>query len=217
MAKVAKKPAAKRLMTRAGFTRLAAEHDELLLVERPKVVAGITVAAAEGDRSENAEYIYGKKRLRELDKRLRYLLFLLREVRLVDPENLCGDVVCFGSTVTVRGEDEVEKSYTIVGEGEAEWRNQEISFKSPVARALIGKKVGDFIIAQRPAGEIELEIVDLKFGGRPYTEPPPAGTGASLLAMPALAALPDDVSFEDEEYDASVAEGEDESGEDGLD
>ena len=85
-------------MTRHGFTELAKEHDELLLVERPKVVQGIAIAAAEGDRSENAEYIYGKKRLRELDKRLRYLGTLLKDVQLIDPATLRGDRVCFGPT-----------------------------------------------------------------------------------------------------------------------
>jgi transcription elongation factor GreB len=162
----------KRPMTREGFKKLAAEHDELLLVERPKVVQGIATAAAEGDRSENAEYIYGKKRLRELDKRLRYLSGLLKHVKLVDPERLGGDKVCFGSTVVVRDEEGGEKEYTIVGEGESDHRAASISFKSPVARALTGKRVGDVVVVQRPAGEIELEIVDLKFAGRSWEEPP---------------------------------------------
>ncbi|MCX6105925.1 MAG: GreA/GreB family elongation factor [Proteobacteria bacterium] len=155
-------------MTRHGFTELAKEHDELILVERPKVVQGITIAAAEGDRSENAEYIYGKKRLRELDKRLRYLGTLLKDVQLIDPATLRGDRVCFGSTVLVRDEHDVEKSYTLVGEGETEFLAGSISYKSPVARALIGKRVGDVIVAQRPAGEIELEIIGLLFAGRPW-------------------------------------------------
>lgn len=175
----------KRLLTRNGFTRLAAEHDELLLVERPKVVQGVATAAAEGDRSENAEYIYGKKRLREIDKRLRYLGMLLKDVKIVDPDVLRGDTVCFGCTVSVVDEDGVEKSYTIVGEGEAEWRNQEISYKSPVALALLGKKIGTVITAQRPAGEIELEITDLKYNGRPWTEPPRVVVPAPLR-LPAI-------------------------------
>ena len=160
-------------MTRQGFQVLAKEHDELLLIERPKVVTGIQIAAAEGDRSENAEYIYGRKRLRELDKRLRYLGGLLKDVQIVDPEYLAGDRVCFGATVTIRDETGAEKEYTIVGEGEADHRARTISCKSPVARALVGKRVGDLVVVQRPAGEVELEIVDLQFAGRPYTEPPP--------------------------------------------
>ena len=174
------KKAVKKLMTRVGFQRLATEHNELMLVERPKVVQGIATAAAEGDRSENAEYIYGKKRLRELDKRLRYLGFLLKDVRMGDPETLRGDAVAFGSTVTVQEEDGTKKRYTIVGEGEAEWRQGEISYRSPVARALIGKRIGDIITAQRPAGEIELEVVDLHFAGRHYLEAPRSTAAASF-------------------------------------
>ena len=161
-------------MTRAGFKLLAEEHDELMTIERPKVVSGITIAAAEGDRSENAEYIYGKKRLRELDKRLRYLGLLLKDVKLVDPERLAGDRVCFGSTVFLRDEDGVEKGYTIVGEGESDHLVGSISFKSPVALAVLGKRVGDIVVAHRPAGDRELEIVDLKFAGRSYLDPPKA-------------------------------------------
>jgi transcription elongation factor GreB len=156
----------KKPMTRKGFEKLAAEHDELLLVERPKVVNGVQIAAAEGDRSENAEYIYGKKRLREIDKRLRYLGGLLKDIKLVDPEYLEGAKVCFGSTVTVTDEDGVIRTYTIVGEGEAD--GNAISWLSPVAKALLGKKVGDVVLVRRPAGEIEFEISDLHFGERHY-------------------------------------------------
>lgn len=156
----------KRPITRAGYQKLAAEHDELLLVERPKVVQGIQIAAAEGDRSENAEYIYGRKRLRELDKRLRYLSGLLKDVRLVDPERLSGDKVCFGSTVKVLDETGKEKTYTIVGEGEADYKTSSISHLSPVAKALHGKRVGDIVLVHTPSGEVELEIVELYFGTR---------------------------------------------------
>jgi transcription elongation factor GreB len=162
-----------KLMTRAGFQRLAAEHDELLLVERPKVVLGVQTAAAEGDRSENAEYIYGKKRLREIDRRLRYLSGLLKDVTLVDPEKFTGDRVAFGSTVVVRDEEGAEKRYTLVGEGESDHVEGGISLKAPMAAALIGKRVGDFVVVRRPAGEVELEIVGLFFGTRAYDEPPP--------------------------------------------
>lgn len=161
----------KKPMTRQGFEKLAAEHDELLLVERPKVVNGVQIAAAEGDRSENAEYIYGKKRLREIDKRLRYLGGLLKDIKLVDPEYLEGSKVCFGSTVTVTDEEGVDRTYTIVGEGEAD--GKAISWVSPVAKALLGKKVGDVVLVRRPAGEIEFEVSDLHFGGRHYLLPAP--------------------------------------------
>ncbi len=155
--------AAYKPMTRTGFTKLAAEHDELLLVERPKVVQGIATAAAEGDRSENAEYIYGKKRLRELDKRLRYLGQLLKDVKLVDPERLSGDKVAFGSTVVVVDEDGNEKRYQIVGEGESDHIPGSISWQTPVAKALLGKKIGDVVTVSRPAGDIELEITGVEF------------------------------------------------------
>ncbi len=153
-------------MTREGYTILADEHEWLARTERPRVVEAIRVAAAEGDRSENAEYIYGRKRLRELDKRLKYLDNLLTDVQIIDPEFLRGSKVCVGSTVTVVDETGEKKVWTIVGEGEADHRKSSISWKSPVARALIGKQVGDVVIAPRPKGEIELEIVDLHFGKR---------------------------------------------------
>lgn len=157
---------AKRPLTRAGFEKLAAEHDELLLHERPKILQGIQTAAAEGDRSENAEYIYGRKRLRELDKRLRYLGNLLKDVQIIDPERLEGFRVCFGSTVKVLDDRGDEKTYTIVGEGEADYKNNSISHLSPVAKALHGKRVGDVVLVQTPSGEIELEIIGLYFGSR---------------------------------------------------
>ncbi|MFK7823251.1 MAG: GreA/GreB family elongation factor [Oligoflexales bacterium] len=150
-------------LTKEGHALLAEEHYQLSRVERPKVVDGIATAAAEGDRSENAEYIYGKKRLRELDKRLRYLNYLLKEAQIIDPTSLSGDRVCFGSTVSVLDEEGNRKVWMIVGEGEADYKVGKISWKSPVAKALYGKKVGDLVLTQRPKGEIELEILELKF------------------------------------------------------
>lgn len=157
-------------MTREGFNILADEHEWLARTERPKVVSGIATAAAEGDRSENAEYIYGKKKLRELDKRLRYLDSILKDVEIIDPDQLQGDQVCVGSTVTVLDEAGLEKVYTIVGEGEADYQKKTISWKSPVAKVLLGKKVGDLVVAERPVGDIELEIIDLHFSGRRWNE-----------------------------------------------
>lgn len=157
-------------MTREGFNVLADEHEWLARTERPKVVEGVRNAAAEGDRSENAEYIYGKKRLREIDKRLRYLDSILKDVQIIDPDTLRGDKVCVGSTVTVLDEDGEEKIWTIVGDGEADYKKKSISWKSPVAKVLLGKRVGDVVIAIRPAGEIEFEITDLHFNGRRWNE-----------------------------------------------
>jgi transcription elongation factor GreB len=156
----------RRPLTLPGFRALSAEHHELMHVERPKVVAGIATAAAEGDRSENAEYIYGKKRLRELDKRLQYLGTLLKDVDIVDTSSLSGTTVCFGCTVVIEEDGGATKRWTIVGEGESDTHNGTISWKAPMAKALLGKSVGDVVTVERPAGEIEVELKELWFGDR---------------------------------------------------
>lgn len=156
----------KNPMTRTGFEKLAAEHELLIKHTRPKVVQGVADAAAEGDRSENAEYIYGKKRLREIDKRLRYLTGLLTDVDIIDPDTVGGDQVFFGATVVVEDVDEQIKRWTIVGVGEAELADGTISWKSPVAKALMGKRVGDAVSIEIPAGEAEYVLVGLSFGRR---------------------------------------------------
>ena len=156
----------KNPMTRAGYQKLVAEYEHLTKEERPQVVKGVTAAAEEGDRSENAEYIYGKKKLREIDKRLKYLGSLLKNVAVIIPENLTGTKVCVGATVLVEDEEGQEKKWTIVGDGEADAREGTISFKAPVARALLGKTVEDVVMVSRPKGEMELEIKALYFGSR---------------------------------------------------
>jgi transcription elongation factor GreB len=155
--------AEKKRLTLKGFQALSAELDELSRVERPKVVKGVSDAAAEGDRSENAEYIYGKKRLREIDKRLAYLASLLKDVEVIDPTTVRGDTVQFGATVVIEDEEGAIKRYMIVGEGEADLKNGTISYKAPVARALLGRRRGDSVTIERPAGEIEVEIKDIVF------------------------------------------------------
>ena len=165
-----KKPSLKKPLTRLGHTKLAEEHEWIRSLERPKTVAGIATAAAEGDRSENAEYIYGKKKLRELDRRLRYLDSVLKEAQVIDQTTLSGSKVCFGSTVTVETENGETKKWTIVGEGEADHNEGSISWKSPVALGLMGKNLGDIVIIRRPAGDIELEVVDLHFAGKHYLQ-----------------------------------------------
>jgi transcription elongation factor GreB len=152
------------LLTKAGHEKLLAEHEQLSKTERPKVVQGIADAAAEGDRSENAEYIYGKKRLRELDKRLSYLAKLLKAPQVIDPKKQAGDVVQFGATVVIEDEDGVQKRWTIVGEGEADTKSGTISVNAPVAKALLGKRVGDLATINRPAGEMEVELLELSWG-----------------------------------------------------
>ena len=151
-------------LTRDGYNRIAEEHRHLLEDVRPGVVEGIAIAAAEGDRSENAEYIYGKKRLREIDKKLRYYTSLLKDVDVVDVEHIRADVVDFGATITICDENGVKKVWTLVGVGEADVDRGTISYKSPVAKAFIGKKVGDFVDIKRPAGYMEYELLGLKYG-----------------------------------------------------
>lgn len=153
----------KKPLTRHGFDQLAKEHDELRNNERPKVVKGVQIAAAEGDRSENAEYIYGKKRLREIDKRLGYLHGLLTDVQIVDPEIIAATTITFGATVTIQDENGKDNTYTIVGEGETEFTPGSISWKSPMAKALLGKSVGDFAFVERPAGDMEFEVLAIRY------------------------------------------------------
>jgi transcription elongation factor GreB len=156
----------KKPMTLSGFRALSKEHDELLRVERPKVVLGVSNAAAEGDRSENAEYIYGRKRLREIDKRLAYLSGLLGDVDIIDPSTLSGLKVCFGCTFVIEEDGGTRKKWQIVGEGESDTAKGTISWQSPMARALLGKSVGDVVTVERPAGEIQVELLELWFGSR---------------------------------------------------
>ena len=153
-------------MTIEGYSVLSEEYRQLWHEERPKVVQGVADAAAEGDRSENAEYIYGKKRLREIDKRLRYLGNLLKDVELVDRRLLRGEIVCFGATVVVEDEDAQIFKWTLVGEGEADAGKGRISWKAPVGKALLGKKVGDVVSVMLPKGDKEFTILELTFGGR---------------------------------------------------
>lgn len=156
----------KNPMTRAGYQKIAEEHRQLLEEERPRIVANMATAAAEGDRSENAEYIYSRKRMREIDKRLRYLTGLLKDAQIIDPRNIRSDRVGFGATVTIEDEAGVQRSWTIVGVGEAEAEEGTISWKAPLARSLWGKKVGDLITLQRPIGPIDYEIIDITYAGR---------------------------------------------------
>lgn len=153
-------------LTLAGYEKLSHEYDELFRVVRPRVVKGIADAAAEGDRSENAEYIYGKKHLREIDKRLAYLFRLLSNARPVSAENLRGEIVCFASTVIARDDNDIIKRWTIVGDGEADAQHGTISCLSPVGKALLGRSVGDFVEIELPQGTISYEVVGLRFGDR---------------------------------------------------
>lgn len=154
----------KILLTKKGYTKLRKEFDDLSLRERPKVVSGVSTAAAEGDRSENAEYIYGKKRLREIDKRLQYLSHLLKDPKVVESASVDTKVVSFGSKVTVIDEEGNKKAWTIVGEGEADFKERTISSEAPVARALLGKKVGELVQIDLLKGQVEYQVVEISAG-----------------------------------------------------
>jgi transcription elongation factor GreB len=153
----------KNYLTPEGFEKLKAEYHQLLNEDRPKVVATVAWAASNGDRSENADYIYGKRRLREIDSRLRFLLGRLDKAFVVDPKSLQGAVVVFASTVTVENEEGDEIVYQVVGEDEFDIKSGKISWKSPVAKALLGKKVGDEVVVKKPLGEETLTIKQIKF------------------------------------------------------
>jgi transcription elongation factor GreB len=152
------------MLTKKGYARLRKEYDDLTLRERPKVVAGVSNAAAEGDRSENAEYIYGKKRLREIDKRLQYLSHLLKNPKIIDSSMVNTETVSFGSKVEIRDEQNSKKVWTIVGEGEADFKERTISSESLVARSLLGKKKGDIVQVDLQKGSVEYEIIAISAG-----------------------------------------------------
>lgn len=160
-------------MTPAGAAALRAELRQLWDVERPKVVEVVSWAAGLGDRSENADYQYGKRRLREIDRRVRFIRKRLERVQVVDPAAQAKrDQIFFGATVTyARGSDDAEVTVTIVGIDEANADQGRISWVSPVARALLGARVGDLRRVRTPAGAEEVEIVTILY--------PAAGAAAS--------------------------------------
>ncbi len=150
-------------ITPTGFKALQTEFQELFHDERPKLVETVAWAAGNGDRSENGDYIYGKKRLREIDRRLRFLGQRIDSAQVIDPTTLKSDKVIFGATVSLIDEDENEKTYMIVGEDEIDLSKGQISWKSPVAKALLNRKVGDEVLIRKPAGESYVEITRIQF------------------------------------------------------
>jgi transcription elongation factor GreB len=144
-------------LTPEGAKKLQAELNQLLNVDRAKVVAEVAEAAAQGDRSENAEYIYGKKKLREIDRRIRFITKRLDAAVVVKQDTTHGEVR-FGARVEVEDENGKTSRYLIVGPDEASPSDGRISFQSPLGRALMKRKVGDVVSVARPAGEIEIEI-----------------------------------------------------------
>ena len=157
----------KNYITPGGYARLRAELLALIDDERPKVVDIVHWAASNGDRSENGDYLYGKKRLREIDRRIRFLTKRLEIAEVVDPSVHAGsDQVFFGATVTYIDDEDVERTVTILGVDEADNARQQISWVSPVARALLKAREGDEVALQTPAGARSLEILSVRYPGR---------------------------------------------------
>ena len=153
-----------RFITPEGLARLRAEYDELFGVERPKIVETVSWAASLGDRSENADYIYGKRRLREIDRRLGYLAKIMKQAKVIDPaKQPSRDQVRFGATVELADEDDNRRILTIVGDDEADAAKGRIGWSAPLARALIGAKVGDERIVRLPVGEKAYEVIEIRY------------------------------------------------------
>lgn len=154
----------KNYMTPQGYQRLRDELFALIDTERPQIVDIVHWAASNGDRSENGDYLYGKKRLREIDRRIRFLTKRLEAAEVVDPSVHRGsDQVFFGATVTYVEDDDVERSVTIMGIDEANSAQGQVSWISPVARALLKSRVGDEVALQTPGGVRMLEVVEVRY------------------------------------------------------
>ncbi|TWB75595.1 transcription elongation factor GreB [Nitrospirillum amazonense] len=155
---------AKNYMTPEGFNHMRDERHQLLRVERPKVVEVVSWAAGNGDRSENGDYLYGKKRLREIDRRIRFLTKRIESAEVVNPQlQKNRSQVFFGATVTYADEDDDRMTVTIVGRDEVDMDRHRISWVSPVARALMKAKVGDVVTVRTPKGPQEVEILDIRY------------------------------------------------------
>jgi transcription elongation factor GreB len=153
-----------RFITPPGFARIRAEYDELFGVERPRIVETVSWAASLGDRSENADYLYGKKRLREIDRRLSFLAKVMKSAKVVDPaKQEQRDTVRFGATVELADDNDERRIVTLVGEDEADASSGKISWAAPIARALVGAKVGDERIVRLPAGEKSYEVMRISY------------------------------------------------------
>jgi transcription elongation factor GreB len=154
----------KNYITPTGYARLRAELMQLIDDERPKVVDTVHWAASNGDRSENGDYIYGKKRLREIDRRIRFLTKRLEIAEVTDPSLHHGnDQVFFGATVTYAEESGAERTVTILGIDEADFAKGEVSWISPIARALLKAKEGDVVKLVTPAGVQEVEVLEVRY------------------------------------------------------
>ncbi|GBR13830.1 transcription elongation factor GreB [Asaia spathodeae] len=151
-------------LTPQGAVRMREELRELMQVERPKIVEIVSWAAGNGDRSENGDYLYGKRRLREIDRRARFLSKRLEHALVIDPASqTTRDRVFFGASVSYVDEEDVTHDVTIVGCDEADLTRREISLVSPVARALMRSRVGDEVSLQTPSGPVTLEVLSITY------------------------------------------------------
>jgi len=156
-------PGTPNYITPQGYARLKEEALRLLDKERPELVKVIAWAASNGDRSENADYIYGKRRLREIDRRIRFLTKRLEAAEIVDPATIQSDQVFFGATVTLEEEDGERKTYSIVGIDEADPSHGKISWISPLTRVLLKARVGDVVQLRSPKGARDLAILEIRY------------------------------------------------------
>jgi transcription elongation factor GreB len=150
-------------ITRSGAKRLQEELARLRSKDRPKIVQEVADAAAQGDRSENAEYIYGKKKLREIDRRMHFLTKRLEKAVIVEPRTDGTTKIFFGAIVLVEDDEGERATYTIVGEDEIDLAAKRLSWRSPLGRTLLGRKVDDTVVLRKPSGEVELTILEVRY------------------------------------------------------
>lgn len=153
----------KNYITPKGYNALKNELEYLLNKERPNVVSVVSWAASNGDRSENADYIYGKKRLREIDRRIRFLTKRLDIAEVVDPQSRDTDQIFFGATVTIRDSKHHKKTISIVGVDEINVEKNYVSWVSPIAQSLLKAHEGDTVLLKSPGGQEEIEILEVKY------------------------------------------------------
>ena len=156
-------PGGKNYITPHGIEKLRHELRRLLDIDRPELVKVVSWAASNGDRSENGDYLYGKKKLREIDKRIRFLSKRIEIAHVVDPREQSGPKVKFGATVVVQGEDGRQKTYSIVGVDETDVSAGRVSWISPIGMALLQGSEGDAVTLRTPRGEEELEILEVRY------------------------------------------------------
>jgi len=156
-------PGTKNYVTPAGHARLKSELKALVETERPELIKTVSWAAANGDRSENADYLYGKRRLREIERRIRFLMKRLEAAEVVDPRDQDQDRVFFGATVTYASGSGGRHTVSIVGTDEVDPARGRVSWMSPVARALLKAREGDTVTLKTPAGEERLEVLEIRY------------------------------------------------------